>query len=79
MQETKDRTSTANRRQECFGQEYLHAEIQSRLFGFIDDLEILIDEEQNLIFVQSASRVGFSDLGANRNRVQEIRRRYEAL
>ncbi len=58
---------------------YLHAEFRSQLFGFIDDLEILVDEEQNSIAVRSASRVGYSDLGANRHRVQEIRRRYEAL
>lgn len=58
---------------------YLHAEFRSQLFGFVDDLEIFVDEEQKLIFVRSASRVGYSDLGVNRNRVQEIRRRYEAL
>lgn len=58
---------------------YFHVEFRSRLFGFVDDLELLIDEDQKLIFVRSASRVGYSDLGANRKRVQEIRRRYEAL
>ncbi len=58
---------------------YLHAEFKSRLFGFVDDLEILIDEDQKLIFVRSASRVGYSDLGTNLNRVQKIRQCFEAL
>ena len=57
---------------------YLHAEFRSRILGFVDDLEILIDEQQRLIFMRSASRVGHSDLGVNRKRCEELRRLYTA-
>jgi uncharacterized protein (DUF1499 family) len=54
--------------------EYLHAEFTSRLFGFVDDLELRLDRETRLIQVRAAARVGRSDLGANRARVETIRR-----
>lgn len=57
---------------------YLHAEFRSRILGFVDDFEILIDEEQQLIFMRSASRVGYSDMGVNRKRCEELRRHYMA-
>ncbi|HZO83742.1 MAG TPA: DUF1499 domain-containing protein [Verrucomicrobiae bacterium] len=53
---------------------YLHAEFTSRVFRFVDDVEFLLEE--GLIHVRSASRVGRWDLGANRARVEEIRRRW---
>jgi uncharacterized protein (DUF1499 family) len=52
---------------------YLHCEAASPTMGFRDDLEFLIDEESCLIHVRSAARVGTSDLGANRNRVELVR------
>ena len=57
---------------------YLHAEFRSRVFGFVDDLELAIDEPAGLVHFRSASRVGHSDLGVNRHRMEEIRRRYLA-
>ena len=50
---------------------YLYATCQSRLFGFVDDLELYFDGF--VIQVRSASRVGYSDLGANRKRVEKLR------
>ena len=38
----------------------------------IDDIEFYIDEENKIIHFKSASRVGYSDLGANRKRMDEI-------
>lgn len=52
---------------------YLHAEATSRLIGFVDDVEFLVDEDVGVIHVRSASRVGYSDLGVNRARVEQIR------
>jgi uncharacterized protein (DUF1499 family) len=52
---------------------YLHAETRSRLFRFVDDIEFLLDTEQQLIHVRSASRTGYSDFGVNRRRVAHIR------
>jgi len=51
---------------------YLHAECRSRLFGFVDDLELHLRPDDAIIAIRSASRVGYSDLGANRARVDEI-------
>lgn len=52
---------------------YLYAEFRSRLFRFVDDVEFLIDEEAEVIHFRSASRVGHSDLGVNRARMEQIR------
>ncbi|WP_036479809.1 DUF1499 domain-containing protein [Myxosarcina sp. GI1] len=52
---------------------YLYAEFQSKLMGFVDDVEFYRDEAANVVHVRSASRLGKSDLGVNRKRVEEIR------
>ena len=52
---------------------YLHAEVRSRIFRFVDDVEVLIMPDRELI-IRSASRVGSGDLGVNAERVEEIRR-----
>ena len=54
---------------------YLRVECTSFLFRFIDDLEFWFDGQEPIIHVRSASRVGYSDLGVNRKRVETIRRR----
>ncbi|QEM67625.1 DUF1499 domain-containing protein [Geobacter sp. FeAm09] len=50
---------------------YLRVELRTTLF--VDDAEFLLDRERNCIQVRSASRVGYSDLGKNRRRMEEIR------
>jgi uncharacterized protein (DUF1499 family) len=57
--------------------EYLHAEFTTRLLRFTDDVEFLLDEKAGAIHVRSASRIGHSDLGTNRRRVETIRRLFE--
>lgn len=52
---------------------YIHAEFTSALFRFVDDVEFYFDRANNTIHVRSASRVGRSDLGVNRKRVETIR------
>ena len=52
---------------------YLHAEFRSRVFRFIDDLELLLDPATGNVAIRSASRVGYSDLGVNRRRVKTLR------
>ncbi len=52
---------------------YLYAEFRSRWFGFVDDVEFLLDAEARLIHVRSASRLGYSDLGVNRARIERLR------
>ena len=58
---------------------YIHAEFTSFLFRFVDDVEFLLDEGSKTIHVRSASRIGYSDLGVNRKRVEAIRTRFDAL
>ena len=52
---------------------YIHAECRSLLFGFVDDLELHLRPAENIIAVRSASRLGHSDLGVNRRRVESLR------
>ena len=54
--------------------DYLHVEFTSAIFRFIDDVEFLYDDETALSHVRSASRIGHSDLGVNRKRVETIRK-----
>ena len=54
---------------------YLHAEATSLIFRFVDDVEFFID--RGVIHFRSASRVGHSDLGANRARMKKIRKAFE--
>lgn len=49
---------------------YWHIECTSLICRYIDDLEIWFDAESRLIHARSASRVGYSDLGVNRKRVE---------
>jgi uncharacterized protein (DUF1499 family) len=53
--------------------DYLHATFTSALFRFVDDVELLLDRGAGVVHVRSASRIGYSDLGANRKRVEAIR------
>ena len=52
---------------------YLYAEFKSKLMGFVDDVEFYLDSAVNVVHVRSASRLGQSDAGVNRKRVEEIR------
>lgn len=52
---------------------YLRATFTSGFFKFVDDVEFLIKPEESLIHFRSASRLGRSDLGVNRRRMQKIR------
>ena len=58
--------------------DYLAATFTSALFGFVDDVEFRVDSVQGLIQMRSASRVGYSDLDANRKRVTALVARYKA-
>lgn len=55
---------------------YLHAIDRSATFGFVDDVEFLIDEEAGVIHFRSGARLGYDDLDVNRKRMEEIRERF---
>jgi uncharacterized protein (DUF1499 family) len=50
---------------------YLRVEFHTVLF--VDDGEFLLAPEQGVIQIRSASRLGYSDFGKNRRRIEEIR------
>ena len=51
--------------------QYLRAEFTSQVMRFVDDVEFLIGPEA--VEVRSASRLGHSDLGVNRERIEGLR------
>lgn len=53
--------------------DYMHAEFTTRLMRFVDDVEFRMAADGSEIAVRSASRVGHSDMGANRDRIEWIR------
>ncbi len=55
---------------------YVRAEYRSKLFRFVDDVEFLFPRESNRIHVKSASRLGYSDMGVNRKRIEDLRSRF---
>ena len=56
---------------------YLYAEFTSKLMGFVDDVEFYADEAAKVVQVRSASRLGKSDLGVNRDRIETIRTQFK--
>ncbi len=55
---------------------YIRAEFTSKVFHFVDDVEFYFPDtksEEITIHVRSASRVGYSDFGVNRKRIEQIR------
>jgi uncharacterized protein (DUF1499 family) len=66
---------------ETADERYVHATARTLLLRFVDDVEFLIDETDRVIHLRSASRIGYSDMGANARRVNlisaELRRRLD--
>jgi uncharacterized protein (DUF1499 family) len=56
---------------------YLRATVTSRLFGFVDDVELLVDTATRLVHLRSSSRVGRGDMGVNRARMERVRGRLQ--
>jgi len=56
--------------------DYVYATFQTPLMGFVDDAEFLLGPERT-INVRSASRLGYSDLGVNRKRIEALRTAFE--
>ncbi len=53
--------------------DYLYAQFTTRWLKFVDDVEFWASPAERVIHVRSASRIGRSDLGANRARIERIR------
>lgn len=76
--ERLERAIADMKRAQVVGREanYWRAEFRSALWRFVDDVEFLFDDSDRRIDIRSAARVGYSDLGVNRRRMEEIRRRF---
>ncbi len=57
--------------------DYLHAEVRSLIFRFVDDVEFTLVPEQGAFQIRSSSRVGYSDFGVNRRRLERIRQLFQ--
>jgi uncharacterized protein (DUF1499 family) len=57
----------------------LHAEATSLVMHFVDDIDAILDAEAGLIHVRSASRIGHSDFGVNRKRLESLRTQLRKL
>lgn len=55
---------------------YVATTFNSAVFGFVDDLEIRVADDEGVIHIRSASRVGYSDGGVNKERVEAFRARF---
>ena len=53
---------------------YLRAEARTRILRFVDDVEFQVCPDSNQVDMRSGSRVGYSDLGKNRRRLEAIRK-----
>lgn len=60
-------------------EDYLHVEFGSGLLGQVDDLELLFPRRQPWVQVRAASRNAYVDFDDNRQRVEQIRARFEAV
>jgi uncharacterized protein (DUF1499 family) len=56
---------------------YIHVEFTSAVFRFVDDVEFWFDGRAKVIHIRSAARLGYSDLGVNRKRVEDIQARWK--
>ncbi len=52
---------------------YIHIEFRTATFKFIDDVEFLFDDKEKVIHFRSRARMGYSDMGVNRKRMEKIK------
>jgi len=55
----------------------IHAECKSMIFRFVDDLTLHLIPSKGIIHIRSASRIGYSDLGVNRRRIETLRKKLQ--
>lgn len=51
---------------------YIHIEFRTATFRFVDDVEFIFDDKEKVIHFRSRARMGYSDMGVNRKRMEEI-------
>jgi uncharacterized protein (DUF1499 family) len=58
---------------------YIHAKCRSRVFRFVDNLELLLHPDQEMVSVRSSSMIAIFDLGVNRWRIYELRKHLQEM
>jgi len=72
--DTLERTHIVERRDD-----YLYVEFTTAFWRFVDDVEFVLDDSSKVIHFRSASRLGYSDLGVNRERMEKVRSLFERM
>ncbi len=57
---------------------YLAVSFRSRVFGFLDEAEFVVDGDSRLIHFRSGARTGYYDFGVNRSRMEGIAEAFTA-
>ena len=57
---------------------YLRLTERSELFRFVDDIDLFFSPDQEVIHFRSASRVGYGDMGVNRERYRRFQELFRA-
>ena len=52
---------------------YLHIEFRTAVWRFVDDVEFYFDDTEKNIHFRSAARLGYSDMGVNKKRMENIK------
>lgn len=55
---------------------YVHAKAKTVVFEYIQDVEFLFEDEAKELHFRSASRVGYTDFGSNKRRMQSVVARF---
>ncbi len=58
---------------------YIHAKCRSRVFRFVDHLELLLHPDQGTVSVRSSSMIALFDFGVNRWRIHQLRKQLEEM
>jgi len=61
------------------GHDSVRVEFRTLIFRFVDDAQFVFDDKTKTIHFRSASRLGYSDMGVNRRRMEEVRKAFEAV
>ncbi|MEC3884978.1 DUF1499 domain-containing protein [Halobacillus sp. HZG1] len=64
---------------ETENENYIHAVVESKWIKFKDDVEFYFDQKDEVVHFRSASRVGYSDFGVNKNRMEAISQHYDSM
>jgi uncharacterized protein (DUF1499 family) len=57
------------------GPTYIRAAVPTRVFRFVDDVELLIDSAAHQVRFRSSARLGYNDWGVNRARMERLQAR----